>query len=46
MLVAASPASSPVARFRVAAADMLRHLGVPAAIVEAERREMAEMRVG
>ncbi len=41
----ASPAGSLVRRFQAAAADMLLHLGVPAALVEAERRQMAEVRI-
>ena len=46
VLVAASPARSLVTRFQAAAADMLLRLGVPPAGVEAELREMAEVRVG
>ena len=34
------------APFPTAAVDMLRRLGVPEAVVEAERREMAEVRIG
>jgi hypothetical protein len=46
LLVAAKPASSQVPRFQAAVADQLLRLGVPAAAVEAERREMEEVRIG
>ncbi len=46
VLVAAAPASTLVTRFQDAAADLLRRLGVLAAAIEAERREMDEVRIG
>ncbi len=45
VLVPAAPASSLLNRFPAAAAYLLLRLGVPAAVVEAERSEMAEVRI-
>ncbi len=44
VLVPAGPAGTLVTRFLEATVDVLRRLGVPAAVVEAERREMDEVR--
>jgi hypothetical protein len=46
VLVPVAPASTLLTRFPTAAADMLLRLGVPGALVEAERREMPEARIG
>jgi hypothetical protein len=46
VVVPASSAKTLVARFPAATADVLLALGVPPAIVEAERREMEEVRIG
>ncbi len=46
VLVPASPSSSLVTRFVEATVDVLRRLGVPAALGEAERREMDKVRIG
>ena len=40
------PARTLIARFQAATVEMLLCLGVPAAAIEAERREMEEVRVG
>ena len=45
VVVLASPASTLVTRFLETTVDVLLRLGVPAAAVEAERREMEEVRI-
>jgi hypothetical protein len=46
VLVPASPSSNLLTRFVEVTVDVLRRLGVPTAAIEAEHREMAEMRIG
>jgi len=46
VLVPASPSGGLVLRCREATAELLLNLGVPATVVEAEAREMEEVRIG
>ena len=46
VLVPAAPAARLATRFQAAAADMLLRLGVPAPVVDLERREMEQVRIG
>jgi hypothetical protein len=46
VITQAAPTASIPARFPTAVADVLRALGVPAPAVEAELREMSDVRIG